>query len=185
MQLLIHKLTVKFSAVLLAVILSGVSSVSYGTDVYITRDKDGNPVFSDQPSNDAEKLIIEDIQIIPSERPRTSTSPGSGTIKELPKYNDLTIVSPKDDQTIRENTGALSIQLNLDPELRGKDVIKLYMDGKVVAEGRQLSFNLSNVDRGSHVLQAAVTSSSGKKSIQSKSITVHLQRISVNNNPSP
>lgn len=157
-------------------------SNSYAVDVYVTKDKDGNPVFSDQPSANAEKITIEDIQTVP--QPQTQPiSPSTTNIKELPKYDNLVITSPTNDETIRENTGALTINISLSPELRGNDVISLSMDGKEVSSGRELSYNLSNVDRGSHVLQAAILSPTGKKLIESSSVTVHLQRTSIINNP--
>ena len=170
----------KFCTAFLMVYVIGVSASVYATDVYITRDKDGNPIFSDQPSSNAEKIIIEDVQIIPKTHTQPSVLPGPETkVKELPKYNEITIVSPKNDESIRDNTGALSIQVSLSPELRGNDVIALYMDGDVVSEGRQLTFNLSNIDRGTHVFQAAVKSTNGKKVIESDSVKVHLQRFAV------
>ena len=161
-----------------------IASNAFAVDVYITKDKDGNPVFSDQPSRGAEKITIEEIQTIPKARTEP-ISPSSSNVKELPKYDSLTITNPQDDQTIRENTGAISVSLSVSPELRGNDVIKLYMDDKEVSSGKELSFNLSNIDRGTHVFQAAILSPSGKKLIESASVTIHLQRTSIINNPPP
>lgn len=172
-----------FFYISLSLIAASIALSAFATEIFVTRDKDGNPVFSDQPSKNAEKIIIQDIQTVPRENVGTSVGSSSNTIKELPKYNNFSIVSPKNDESIRENTGAMTVLLTLEPELRGNDSVSLYMDGQEVASGRQLSFSLSNVDRGTHTLQAKIKSSAGKSIFESNSITVHLQRISVLNRP--
>ncbi len=169
---------VLLSSFLLAVLI-GMFTQAIATEVYITHDKDGNPIFSDQPSSDAEKIIIEDIQTVP--KVQTQTQPASGTsqkLKELPKYTEFKIVSPVDDESIRENTGALSVQVALSPKLRGNDQIVLYLDGAVVLKGRETTFNLTNIDRGTHSLLVAIESASGKQEMRSTPVTVHLLRFS-------
>ncbi len=168
----------------LSIIAVSLSINAIATEIFVTRDKDGNPVFSDQPSKNAEKIIIQDIQTVPRENVGAAPAgSASNTIKELPKYNNFSIVSPKNDENIRENTGAMTILLTLEPELRGNDTVALYMDGAEVASGRQLSFDLANVDRGTHTLQAKIKSAAGKSIFESNSVTVHLQRISIINRP--
>lgn len=162
----------------LTLLLFSISSMA-DTDVYITRDANGNQVFSDTPSSNSEKKVIREIQTIPETKIDTISIPDSNSkIKELPKYKEISISSPANDEAIRENSGLLNVTVSLEPGLRGKDQIILYMDGKEVAKGSSTSFALPSVDRGTHVLVAAIVSEEGEEQIRSEPVTVHLLRVS-------
>ncbi len=161
-----------------ALFLFSISSIA-DTDVYITRDAKGNPVFSDTPTANSEKKVIKELQTVPPEVGTAAVSGSDSKIKELPKYKEIRITSPADDEAVRENSGFLSVILSLEPGLRGNDQIVLYMDGNEVAKGASTSIALSNVDRGTHNLVATVVSADGVELLRSEPVSVHLLRVSV------
>ena len=163
-----------------SILLICFSVVGFATDVYITRDKNGNPVFSDQPSTGADKIVIPDIQTVaPSKTQPSLNADPRAKIKVIPKYTSISIISPKDDESVRENSGKLTVQLALAPEIRGNDQVELLIDGKPVARGQDLSITIDNVDRGTHSLQAQVSTGDGDVILRSDPITVHLLRIAL------
>ena len=156
-----------------------------GTDVYVTRDANGNPVFSDTPSEAAEKIIIKEIQTV--EEPKAVTLPDSSDprIKQAVRYETLDIISPQSDEAIRNNAGNIMIQVALKPGLGGDDVILITLDGKEVSRGSATSVALNNLDRGSHQVSAAVISRTGARLLKSDVVEFHLLRTSVLNQPAP
>lgn len=155
-------------------------------EIYKTVDEDGNVVFTDIPPREddenAEQIIIEnpnsfaveeaipnaDAWIVESEE---------GDAEEAPfRYDALQIVSPADDEPVRENAGNVTIVTNLSPRLQRGHVARLLMDGSVVQEGPQASFRLANVDRGTHTISVEIVDESGQVMIRSNPSTFHLLR---------
>lgn len=63
-------------------------------------------------------------------------------------------------------------------------MIQLRMDGRPYGQPSSgLSFNLANVDRGTHTLAAVVMNANGEELAQSATIKFHLQRNSILLNP--
>ena len=147
-------------------------------DVYRSVDKDGHVVYSDKPSQGAEKIEIKDAQTIhlPTAGPFRYQPPAK---EAPPRYSSVAISSPGNDESIRQNSGDVTVQISVSPGLKSGDVISLLMDGKEVASGPASSVTLKNVDRGSHTLQARVLGSDGSTWASSESVTFHLLRHSV------
>lgn len=152
--------------------------------VYRSVDKDGNTVFSDKPSQGAEKMDIPDAQ--------TVKSPSAGKFhyqpppkSPPPAYSSVAITSPDDDASVRQNDGNISVQVAVQPALQNQDTLQLHMDGKIVGTGSSTSFSLNNVDRGTHTLQAVVVDNTGKTLASSATVTFHLLRHSILNQPPP
>ncbi|MDO8828147.1 DUF4124 domain-containing protein [Methylophaga sp.] len=170
-------------------------------DIYRWIDENGNEVYSDQPTENAEKIELRHSMIYtPVEIPGSNESiteasqEDTGQSEPVPNYQ-LSIVSPEDDAGIRVNNGNVLVNLQLLPALvpeRG-DKIQLYLDGLPAGIPMpQLSFLLENLDRGTHQLSAVVLNASGEVLAQSTTTTFHLQRSSLlqpgreqNNQPAP
>jgi hypothetical protein len=147
-------------------------------DVYRSVDENGNVVYSDHPSKGAEKIEIKDAQTIhlPSAGPFKYQPPPK---EAPPRYSTVAISHPGNDESIRQNSGDITVQVAVNPGLKPGDVISLLMDGKEVASGPATSVTLKNVDRGSHTLQARVVGSDGSTWLSSESVTFHLLRHTV------
>jgi hypothetical protein len=157
--------------------------------IYKTVDADGNVVFTDIPPREddqnAEQIIVEQPnsfavgEAIPSSD-QWIVEPGQTAGEEPPfRYNTLSIVSPADDEPVRENAGNVTIVSNVSPRLQSGHVIRLLMDGAVAQEGAQGTFNLANVDRGTHTIALEILDSNGNVLIRSDNSTFHLLRYAI------
>ena len=161
-------------------------------EVYRHQSGDGRAVeFSDKPRVGAEKLDIrlpsrqvQPPSASPATGAETAAAPATGD-QPLP-YQTLEISTPRNDDTLRDNNGNVTVALQLEPPLQpqfGHSLV-LLMDGRPVeAPGLKTNFELSNVDRGSHTLQAFVLDAIGKTLFASAKSTFHLQRAIVRKPP--
>ncbi len=95
-------------------------------------------------------------------------------------YTEIAIIQPGDDETIHDNNGTLEVALTLSPALQDGHKIKLFLDGEARPGIRPSThFSLTNIDRGTHSLQAAVIDRSGRTLIVSAPVAFHMWRASV------
>lgn len=150
---------------------------------------DGSVVFSDQPAPGAERIEISPAQTYkPPPIPVSTSSPSTRKQDrtEARHYDELRITTPEDDAAIRDNAGNVHIEIALAPALRTREGhrIALYMDGEEVAPpGSSTVFNLKNVDRGTHQIQAVIVDTQGKPIKTSEPVIFHLLRISIRPQP--
>lgn len=171
-------------------------STSVFAEVYRWIDENGNTVYSDQPVDNAEQIVLPEASTyspvvepleVSDDSDETAENVGSedDEMPAAPNYQ-LQIASPQDDEAIRANDGNLTVNIQIRPPLsqqRG-DVIQLRMDGRPYGQPSSgLSFNLTNMDRGTHTLSAVVMNASGEELSQSPTIKFHLQRNSILLNP--
>jgi hypothetical protein len=156
-------------------------TVGVSAEVYKWADSEGNIVYSDRPHPGAEELKNLEVQTYPA--PKLPSSAPELKPKPFPGYDKVEITSPANDEAIRENTGNVSVSVNLMPDLQTGlgHKLMLLIDGKKVTEGTATQFQLTNLDRGSHSLQATVIDPSGKEVASSAPSTFHLQRVSTLN----
>ncbi len=154
---------------------------SVQADVYRSVDEEGNVIYTDKPSPDAEKIDIKEVQTIES-GPTTPSkqAPSQAKEPEVEQYTNLQITSPENDTALRDNAGNVSISVNVEPALNTKvgDQLVLYLDGKDIAKGSGTSFNINNVDRGTHSVNVAIMSKGGKELIRSDPVSFTLLRFS-------
>ena len=153
-------------------------SVSNAETVYKTVDAEGNVYFSDTKTENAEIIKIKDAQIIDLPKIRSSDVSKKEPIHDVATYSELVIISPKDDSTVRNSAGEIKINLNIVPELKQTDTVLLFVDGKQVLSGRSPQLLLSNIDRGTHTIEAAIKNEPGDILIRSNKVILHLKRMS-------
>ena len=178
---------------LIAAVLSAGTPWAGAVEIYRHQGGDGGAVeFSDKPRTGAEKVEIK-VPLRPAPMPAASApaTPGAAaasTDAQPIPYQALQITQPLNDEALRDNEGNVSVALQLVPPLQpqfGHSLV-LLMDGRPVeAPGLKTSFELQNVDRGSHTLQAFVLDAVGKTVFQSGTTTFHLQRQFVRRKPAP
>ena len=153
--------------------------------IYRTVDEDGNVIFTDIPPRDddesAEQIVVETPnsfaveEAIPSSDAWIVETDDEET--EAPfRYTALEIVSPADDEPIRENMGNITVVTNVSPRLQSGHVVRLLMDGSVAQEGPQGTFSLANVDRGTHTIAVEIADETGNVLIRSSDSTFHMLR---------
>ncbi len=153
-------------------------ALSATAEVYRSVDENGNVVFTDKPSPDAELIEVDELQTIqpPSVGDFEYTPP---PVKPKSKYTEVSITSPQNDAAIRNNGGNVTVNIATKPGLQANDHLVLYLDGKEIMLGKATAKAFSGLDRGSHQLRAAVKDADGRIQLSSSSVTFHLLRQSV------
>ena len=161
------------------VLSSGLSAA-----VYKSVDAQGNVVYTDEPGGDAKPVKLPPLSTVPAPRYKSSTQPGMDLEPSAAtNYQKISIVSPTQDATLRDNTGAVPVNVVLEPALNSVagDRYRYYLDGQAqgtLTESGQISFE--NLDRGSHSVEAAVVDNAGRELIRSGSVQFFLHRQAVN-----
>jgi len=149
--------------------------VALQAQVYKTVLPDGTVTYTDRPQPGAEEIKVAPVQTYDAPFiPAGTLAPKEE--KKVFSYKAFAVASPANDQALRDNAGNVSISLQLEPELRENHTIEIRVDGKSVGKGRTLAVALSNVDRGSHSVQAVITDHEGKTVITTDAVTFHLLR---------
>ena len=156
---------------LLIVIMFSLCAASGAQDIYRTVDQNGNVIFSDVPTKGAEKIQLKETTTIKS----LDSVPSTVVTPAPPKEAAFSYKSI----SIRDNTGDVSIKVEVEPTLRPGHQVVVYLDGKETTQGTGIAFSLENIDRGTHQLRASIKDPDGHILISSKSTTFHLLRQSV------
>lgn len=146
-------------------------------EIYRYTDERGNPVYTNQPP---QGVSTESVQLGPTNTvaaPVPAAPPKPDSEAEL-RYSRLEITGvPDDDATLRANAGNFTFGVSLEPGLHADDLLQVLLDGQPLAPpGRQTSFQLSQVDRGTHSLQAVILRD-GEPLQSSASVSFTLQRV--------
>ncbi|MEM7027244.1 MAG: DUF4124 domain-containing protein [Pseudomonadota bacterium] len=148
--------------------------------VYRSIDEEGNIIFSDQAVTDqSEKIDIKPANSINFEQ--LSNQRKSNKEKDAEEQKDkqiITITQPVNEQTIRDNQGALLIELNIEPRLPTSSSIVVEIDGIEKYKGKATKFDLLNIERGSHTIQAFLIDQLGNKVVSSDSAVFYMHRAS-------
>ncbi|MCU7959103.1 MAG: DUF4124 domain-containing protein [gamma proteobacterium symbiont of Bathyaustriella thionipta] len=167
---------------LFSVLMLCLVSVAVSAEFYKWVDDEGVTHYTaTPPGKGAEKLKLrEPTYYTPRDMPDSiyadKKQPGG-----LPgSYQTLQFVSPENDATIRSNEGIVDFSLQLEPPLQADDVLKVSLDGQLIDQPLTgLRHKLTNIDRGSHTLQARIENKQGKTLITSKTVTFHLRQHSI------
>ena len=113
---------------------------------------------------------------------RAATQDGASTPSQRKSatdagYTHALIVSPADDSAVRGNAGRLTVLARVDPPLQRGHRLRLLLDG--IAQGvagRASTFEVENIDRGTHNLQLQVVDDAGRVLFTGTASTFHLLR---------
>ena len=160
--------------------VTGMQATNAMAEVYKRVNPDGSVEFSDIPDKKGEKPIAIEpsSSYSPPKQPLTLTPPKGPDKKTFAGYESLNITQPVDGATIRDNTGNLTVSVTSSPALQDSDSYVLLMDGSKVGEGRDGTFKLNNLPRGSHTLTVQIQDGEGSNLIQSGAVTFNLKRFS-------
>ena len=130
-------------------------TVSY-TDV--PRGECANPIRLPEYSRYAPRLI-----------PGTAGDGSSASDKApFTGYDSMRILEPQPGGAVRNDDGRVPVLIGLEPGLQQGHRITLTIDGQALSSTfDDLSIELNGVQRGSHVLRAAITDANGKRLIES------------------
>ena len=128
-------------------------------EVYTWINEDGVRVYGDEPPASAKKADLPAIQSIPKEvfSKENQAKDKNEEDDEFTGYKSFKIISPKSDHTIQPGAaGSLSVELALRPALEPGHEVTLFLDGKPVSSGAQMHFQLTDLERGSHLVHAHI-----------------------------
>lgn len=170
-------------------------------DIYRSVDAEGNVVFTDEPSQGAERIEVSPASVISPEQgittgdqeaddilkltPDTEPEVTEQSADAIPAYQ-VRIIAPADDESIWVNNGNVTVSLIVEPQLDAErgDLIVLNLNGADVGVAQpSTSFQLTNLSRGTHSVSATIIDSNGMALTTSETITFHLHRTSVLNKP--
>jgi hypothetical protein len=153
-------------------------------EAYTWTDETGVVHYSDRPEPGARLIDLgEKSRPRPrrSQSPAANPSPQAGDEAEKPPatgYSTLEISSPAPEETLWNIGATLNVTLTLTPELRPGHQVRVYFDGTPqVVTGT--SFQLQEVYRGVHNLQAEVIDQTGKLIIRSVPNRFYVQQNSL------
>ncbi len=146
-----------------------------GVTVYKWQRPDGTVEFSDQSRSGSEEVTVERPMIVPSRLPPSSQSVSTDSPFN---YQRLEIVEPAPESTFRNQAAeSIKVLVKAEPSLRKQHLLLLLLDGQAIDEGgRDTTFFLPRLDRGSHTLQVEIRSSEGATIEQSNIIPIHVHR---------
>lgn len=164
---------------LIVLVLFTINTVEASSSkVYVWRNADGILVFSDSPKPGAEEVEVNDANTIKSS---IDTSILDITPKKIEEKYQVEITLPKNNDTIRDNTGSAYVTGIIKPIFKRGLKIQLLLDGKLYGKAQDHSrFALRNVDRGEHQLKMEVVDRTGKVIASSGTVTFYMHRASVN-----
>ena len=171
---------IKFLLLILLTLSLATPVIATTTKIYVWHNEKGQLVYSDTPRVGAEVVKTKQGNIV-----KSSTSITTQVLdiqkKEIIEEYKITINSPKNNATVRDNTGSVYISAIIEPIFKHGLTIQLILDGKPYQPPQpDTRFILRNLDRGEHQIKMQVLNEKGKVIALSKSITFYMHRVSVN-----
>ncbi len=155
--------------------------------VYKTVTESGEVVYSDTPTPGSERLQLPELPVytpppLPRVVPIQARKPAGSP------YQHMAITAPENDATIRDNLGAMQVNIELDPPLMTRlgHKIQFYLDDQPYGIPVEMTgIGFSNIDRGTHRIAARVIDKDGHSLMEAGAVTVHVHRESIFNPNNP
>lgn len=168
------------TAICSAVLING----SVLAAVYKSVDAEGNVSYTDEPQGNAQPIELPPLSTIPAPKiHKPAPAPATVTDDSANRYEKVSIVTPAQDDTLRDNTGNVAVSVAVEPALNkaAGDRLQFYLDGQTEGEPRNTDrMVIQGLVRGTHTVEVAVVNRSGKELIRSPAISFFLHRQSVN-----
>lgn len=168
------------TTVLLSVMLSFAAAAS---TLYKVVNEDGSITYTDIPAPGAEPVDLSKVNsaVMPSLTTNKQTNPQVKPTQKPTIEYQLSLISPTQEQTVRDNLGNLTVRAKLSPQSAG--MFQLVLDGEVVQTQPQPVFELTNLNRGEHTIQVHFLQNRGKILASTPSTVFYLRRASALINP--
>ena len=149
--------------------------------VYKTVKADGSVVYSDVRSDGAVPVNLTSMNTVVVPSLNNAKSQTTSRIKPVKQIKSevqyvVSIRSPAAEQTVRDNSGSVTINADVSPKKSGK--FQLVIDNQIVKTQSKSQFQLESVNRGAHNIQVNFLDNSGKILASSKQQTFYLQKAS-------
>jgi hypothetical protein len=165
---------------ILVAVLMAASTVH--AQAYRWVDEDGIVHYSDKPVEGAERIVLpSDNRVTRRQQPVVSAaqSDGQQAAPTAFAYESITVTSPAAEETLWNIEGVLNVSLDVRPALQSGHRVRVYFDGNErMVSGP--SFQIEEVYRGVHNLQAEVVDATGKLMIRSVPNRFYVQQNTIN-----
>ena len=160
-------------------------TAAYAEDAFKWVDEDGVVHYSDVPVEGAERVDLSRFsrptgaRIAPARPAATAETRGQAADSAGPfRYESISISSPAAEETLWNIEGVLDVSVALDPPLQEGHQVRVYFDGtpRMVSAA---SFQIDEVWRGVHNLQAEVIDETGRLMIRSQPNRFYVQQNTV------
>ena len=147
-------------------------------------DKDGVVHYSDVPPEEgAEVVNIAEYSrttgVRLSRDSRSAADDDQGDSDQPFRYESLAVANPGPEETLWNIEGVLNVSLVLTPGLQPGHQVRVYFDGGAPTPVSGSSFQIENVFRGVHNIQAEVIDETGQLMIRSKPNRFYVQQNTV------
>jgi hypothetical protein len=169
-------------------ILIALIACQANAEIYKSTNADGEVVYSDTPTQGSEKVKMPSL---PTYTPPPMPPAGTTQVQAQEKadfYKSFVIVSPANEETIRNNLGILNIEAQLTPALqvRLNHRVQFFLNGEPYGKPvGKTSLTISNLDRGDYNLSATVVDADGNALISTGDVVLFMKRHSILNPPKP
>ena len=150
---------------------------------YTWTDEDGVVHYSDRPEPGAKEIVLPESNTVRTRqiaRPSTPADTSDEAEDAGPfRYETLEVSAPAPEETLWNIEGVLNVSLALSPALQPGHQVRVYFDGEArMVQGT--SFQIDEVYRGVHNIQAEVVDETGKLMIRSLPNRFYVQQNTVN-----
>ena len=149
---------------------------------YTWTDENGVVHYSDRPEPGAKRIHLPESKI--SRGPASSAGNASEADQDESapaqpfRYESLEVIAPSPEETLWNIDGVLSVSLALSPALQPGHQVRIYFDGNPQS-AHGTSFELQDVYRGVHNIQAEILDEAGQMKIRSLPNRFYVQQTSV------
>lgn len=169
-------------SLLLTLLTLSIAAPAYSSSakIYVWRNEKGVLVYSDTPRPGAEEVKTKKGNVVKSST-NIETQVLDIKSKKIAEEYQVEINHPKDNSTIRDNTGSVYISGSIKPIFkRGLKIQLMVDDTPHLTPQTHTMFSLRNIDRGEHQIKMQLLNEKGKVIATSKAITFYMHRTSVN-----
>lgn len=153
-------------------------------EIYKTYDKNGNVVFTDVPSSDAQQVENKPIATVPA-LPRSVIEAKTKPLTDkkastVPSDYQISITGLTDQATLRKESDAMSASIQLKPALHKDHYFVVLLDGQSI--GKDIfapTIDPKKLERGQHRLEVQVMNKQ-RNILQSQRIDFFVQQTTVN-----
>ncbi len=151
------------------------------TKIYHWVDEKGKSHFADTAPPGTAEIVVENKNLVSTPQQQQPNRKNNTQKEEVIKYL-AEITTPENDIAIRSNDGTLEVHVKTTPEKKSTQRLQLFLDGQSLGSPQiSPTIRALNVDRGTHQIQAKLLDEANNILATTQIVTVHLQRISVNN----
>ena len=132
-----------------------ITSLCSADAIYQSTDKNGNPVFTDQPQPTAKPVELKSINTTPSVTPTFQYRPDKPSFAG---YNEVALDVPS---SIPNGLAPTTINITIQPQLQPGHSWELLLDGQLQTQGQAASATIDQLERGEHQLLLQIVDQNG------------------------